>query len=81
MFDVSSRSSPRQRDGSPRRRGPPRRGHVCLGEPDDKLMGPSGLLRRGCCLPGQRKAMPKRACYYLRYMFMACLRSILRPSL
>ena len=28
--------TPKRREGSPRRRGPPRHGHACLGEPEDE---------------------------------------------
>ena len=39
-------SLPRQRVCSPRRRGPPRRRYVCLGEPEDRIVGVSSLPRR-----------------------------------
>ena len=57
------------------------RGHVHLGELEDRKMGPSGLPRRGCCSPKRRKAMPSQACECLRPVFMACLGSVLWPSL
>ena len=44
-------SSPKRRDGSPKRRGPPRCGHVRLGDPEDRKMRPSSLFRQGCFSP------------------------------
>ena len=58
----------------------PRRGHVRLGEPEDRKMGPSCSPRQGCCLPRRRKAMPRRAGDCLRPAFMACLGSVSWPG-
>ena len=45
-------SLPRQSEGSLRRRGPPRRGHVRLGEPEDSEDGLFG--------PPRQTTSPKR---------------------
>ena len=77
---------PRRKD-LPRQKGPPRRGHVRLGELEDKKNGPFGPPRRGCysprrtTSPRRRKATPRRAYDCLRPMFMAILRSVLWPCL
>ena len=39
IFPSKVGSSPRRREGSPRRRGSPRHGHACLGEPWDNEDG------------------------------------------
>ena len=39
-------ATPRCREGLLRRRGPPRRGHARLGEPEDNACGHFGLPRR-----------------------------------
>ena len=49
----------RRKEGSPRRRGPLRRGHARLGEPKDNGGGLSSSPRR-------RWATPRRACDCLR---------------
>ena len=69
--------------------GPPRSGHVRLGKPEDRRMGPSGTPRLGYyspkrttsprrreATPRRREAMPKRACDCLRPVFMAYLGSV-----
>ena len=69
------------------RRSSPRPRHVRMGEPEERNMGHSGPPRRGYCSPRrttsprQRKATPKRACDYLRLVFMACSGSVLWSDL
>ena len=53
---------PRKVGSSPRQRGLPRHGHVCLGESEDSGDGLSGS--------------PRRACDCSRLVFIACLRLI-----
>ena len=73
-------SLPRQSEGSLRRRGPPRRGHVRLGEPEDSEDGLFGPPRQTTS-PKRRKAMPRRACDCPRPIFAACLGLFSWPSL
>ena len=58
----------------------PRRGHVHLGEPGDRKMGPSCPPRQGCFLPRRRKAILRRDDDYLRPAFMECLGSVSWPG-
>ena len=46
IFTRKTGATPRHREGLPRRRGPPRRGHAHLGEPKDKAWGLSGPPRQ-----------------------------------
>ena len=81
----------RRREGSPKRRGPPRSGHARLGESGDNGGGLSSSPRRGearSCSPRRRTtsprrrwATPRRACDCLRSVFVACFGSVSRPGL
>ena len=67
-----------ERGSPPRQKGPPRRGYVRLGEPESEIAGLFGLLRRVRCslrrttLPRPRQATLRRACDYVRLVFIAC---------
>ena len=79
-------SLPRQRKCSPRRRGPPRRGNVSLGEPEDGSFEVFGLHKQGfACLGkplhlGEGRLRLGELVTTLRPVFMACLGSILGPG-
>ena len=53
IFPRKIDSLPRRREGSPRRRVPPRCGHVLLGKPNDNECGLSGPPNRGVARLGE----------------------------
>ena len=67
----------RRREGPPKRRGPPRRGHAYLGELGDSGGGLSGPTTS----PRWRHAIPKCACDCLGPVFVACFVSVSWPDL
>ena len=71
-------ASPRRKGSSPKRKGPPRGGDVCLGEPEDGFCGVSGPPRRSFASLGEPLRLGEGRLHLgkpmtmLRPVFMAC---------